>query len=65
MIKLWGNSSPITPVEEENTLDRGIFNTSAAVDVIASTETLPREPVNALAFPEFTTIAAPGELSFR
>jgi hypothetical protein len=65
MTKSCGISSPITPVEEENTLDWGIFKTSDTAEVIASTETFPRKPVNALALPEFTTIAAPNELSFR
>ena len=45
--------------------DLDIFKISAAADVIASTEIFPRVPVNALALPEFTTIAAPSELSFR
>ena len=59
VIRPWGNGSPITPVEDENTRSSGTESSAATAQMMASTASSPLFPVNALAFPEFTMIAAP------
>ena len=59
VIRSWGNGSPITPVEDENTRSSGIESSDATALVIALTASPPLCPVTALALPELTRIAAP------
>src|SRR6056297_236711 len=59
VIRSWGSGSPMTPVEDEKTRASGRPSASATADVTLRTASIPALPVNALAFPEFTTIAAP------
>ena len=64
MTRSCGNGSPMTPVDDVNTRSTGVTVELATADVIASTDTRPNFPVNALAFPEFTKMATPASLDF-